>query len=243
MDKNNLHGQKWSSATLYLLIAAAVVVGGLALSFAGETPVHEAKRIPKPFHDVATTEASQKAVFAGGCFWGVQAVFQHVAGVTNVTSGYAGGTAETATYELTETGTTDHAEAVEITFNPQQVSYGRLLQIFFSVAHDPTQVGGQGPDRGPQYRSVIFPLDASQATIASSYIAQLNASGVFERPLVTTTEPHKAFYPAEAYHQDYVYKNPGQAYVRLYEAPKIGALQRFYPNLYRGKPMLRHHNP
>ncbi|MFK3968943.1 peptide-methionine (S)-S-oxide reductase MsrA [Ensifer adhaerens] len=238
MGNKDLHGQKWSTATLYLLIAAAVVVGGLALSFAGETPAHKATRIPKPLHDIASTEPSQKAVLAGGCFWGVQAVFQHVVGVTSVTSGYAGGTAETATYELTETGKTDHAEAVEIKFDPKLISYGRLLEIYFSVAHDPTQLGGQGPDIGPQYRSVIFPRDEAQAAVALSYIRHLNASAVFDRPIVTTIERKKSFYPAEAYHQDYVYNNPSQAYVRLYEAPKIEALQRLYPTLYREKPIL-----
>jgi peptide-methionine (S)-S-oxide reductase len=165
-------------------------------------------------------------------------VFQHVAGVASVTSGYAGGSAATATYEKTETGATGHAEAVEITFDPKQVSYGKLLEIYFSVAHDPTQLGGQGPDSGPQYRSAIFPRDEKQAKVATDYIAQLDASGVFSRPIATTIEDGKTFYPAEAYHQDYVYNNPGQPYVVIYEKPKIGALHRLFPGLYRQKPVL-----
>lgn len=189
-------------------------------------------------HDIAPTDGRQTAVFAGGCFWGVQAVFQHVAGVASVTSGYAGGSAATATYEKTETGATGHAEAVEITFDPKQVSYGKLLEIYFSVAHDPTQLGGQGPDSGPQYRSAIFPRDEKQAKVATDYIAQLDASGVFSRPIATTIEDGKTFYPAEAYHQDYVYNNPGQPYVVIYEKPKIGALHRLFPGLYRQKPVL-----
>ena len=221
-----------------VLVALAMVGGGLTFAFDEHTAAQQAKPIPKALHDVASTETRQTAVLAGGCFWGVQAVFQHVAGVTGVRSGYAGGSAETATYEQTETGTTGHAEAVEITFDPNRISYGQLLEIYFSVAHDPTQLGGQGPDSGPQYRSAIFPRNEGQAKVASDYIAQLNAADVFARPFVTTIEPGKAFYQAEAYHQDYVYNNPGQPYVVLYEQPKIEALHRLFPSLYREKPVL-----
>lgn len=208
------------------------------LAFNGQSAAEDARPIPKPRHDVAPTETRQTAVFAGGCFWGVQAVFQHVVGVTSATSGYAGGSAETATYELTETGTTGHAEAVQVTFDPKQVSYGQLLQIYFSVAHDPTEIGGQGPDIGPQYRSAIFPRNEEQAKVASDYIAQLNAADVFHREIATTIESGKAFYRAEAYHQDYVYNNPRQPYVAIYEQPKIGALQRLFLRLYQEKPVL-----
>ena len=237
-DKQQQRGRRLPALSRRLFVALAMVGGGLTLALDEQTAAQQAKPIPKALHDVASTETRQTAVLAGGCFWGVQAVFQHVAGVTGVRSGYAGGSAETATYEQTETGTTGHAEAVEITFDPKTISYGQLLEIYFSVAHDPTQLGGQGPDSGPQYRSAIFPRNEGQAKVASDYIAQLNAADVFARPLVTTVEPGKAFYQAEAYHQDYVYNNPGQPYVVLYEQPKIEALHRLFPSLYREKPVL-----
>lgn len=227
-----------SASTQCLLVAAALVGGGLLYSLTGQSTAQAAKPIPKALHDIAPTGANQTVVLAGGCFWGAQAVFQHVAGVIDVESGYAGGSAETATYEQTEAGTTGHAEAVKITFDPKQVSYGKLLEIYFSVAHDPTEVGGQGPDSGPQYRSAIFPRDDEQARVAYDYIAQLDAAGIFGRRIATTIEPGKTFYRAEAYHQDYVYKNPGQPYVVIYEQPKIGALHRLFPSIYREKPVL-----
>lgn len=236
-DKQKQRGRTWSVFTR-LVVAATMVGGGLTFALNGQSAAQEAKPVPKALHDIAPAEGRQTAVLAGGCFWGVQAVFQHVAGVTGVTSGYAGGSAGTATYEQTETGTTGHAEAVEITFDPKQVSYGKLLEIYFSVAHDPTQLGGQGPDSGPQYRSAIFPRNDEQAKVAADYIAQLNAATVFARSIATTIEPGKAFYRAEAYHQDYVYNNPGQPYVVIYEKPKIGALHRLFPGLYREKPVL-----
>ncbi|MBV7518700.1 peptide-methionine (S)-S-oxide reductase MsrA [Ensifer sp. ENS12] len=237
-DKQHQRGRRLPALSRRLFVALAMVGGGLTFAFDEQTAAQQAKPIPKALHDVASTETRQTAVLAGGCFWGVQAVFQHVAGVMGVRSGYAGGSAETATYEQTETGTTGHAEAVEITFDPNRISYGQLLEIYFSVAHDPTQLGGQGPDSGPQYRSTIFPRNEGQAKVASDYIAQLNAADVFARPFVTTIEPGKAFYQAEAYHQDYVYNNPGQPYVVLYEQPKIEALHRLFPSLYREKPVL-----
>ncbi|MHA4733780.1 peptide-methionine (S)-S-oxide reductase MsrA [Ensifer adhaerens] len=238
-DNEKRRGRTWSAFTRRLLVAATMVGGGLIFVLNGPPSVaQETRPVPMARHDIAPTDGRQTAVFAGGCFWGVQAVFQHVAGVASVTSGYAGGSAATATYEKTETGATGHAEAVEITFDPKQVSYGKLLEIYFSVAHDPTQLGGQGPDSGPQYRSAIFPRDEKQAKVATDYIAQLDASGVFSRPIATTIEDGKTFYPAEAYHQDYVYNNPGQPYVVIYEKPKIGALHRLFPGLYRQKPVL-----
>ncbi|WP_077964715.1 peptide-methionine (S)-S-oxide reductase MsrA [Ensifer adhaerens] len=237
VDKQQQRGRRLPVLTRGVLVALALVGGGLTLAL-DQPAAQEAKPVPSALHDIASTETSQTAVLAGGCFWGVQAVFQHVAGVTGVRAGYAGGSAATATYEQTETGTTGHAEAVEITYDPRQISYGKLLEIYFSVAHDPTQIGGQGPDSGPQYRSAIFPRNEEQAKVASGYIAQLNAAGVFSRPIATTIEEAKAFYQAEAYHQDYVYNNPGQPYVVLYEQPKIGALRHLFPSLYRGKPVL-----
>lgn len=238
-DNEKRRGRTWSAFARRLLVAATMVGGGLTFVLNGPpSAAQESRPVPKALHDIAPTAGRQTAVFAGGCFWGVQAVFQHVAGVASVTSGYAGGSAATATYEETETGATGHAEAVEITFDPKQVSYGKLLEIYFSVAHDPTQLGGQGPDSGPQYRSAIFPRDEKQAKVATDYIAQLDASGVFSRPIATTIEDGKTFYPAEAYHQDYVYNNPGQPYVVIYEKPKIGALHRLFPGLYRQKPVL-----
>lgn len=238
-DNEKRRGRTWSAFTRRLLVAATMVGGGLTFVLNGPpSAAQETRPVPMALHDIAPTDGRQTAVFAGGCFWGVQAVFQHVAGVASVTSGYAGGSAATATYEKTETGATGHAEAVEITFDPKQVSYGKLLEIYFSVAHDPTQLGGQGPDSGPQYRSAIFPRDEKQAKVATDYIAQLDASGVFSRPIATTIEDGKTFYPAEAYHQDYVYNNPGQPYVVIYEKPKIGALHRLFPGLYRQKPVL-----
>ncbi|MBW0369418.1 peptide-methionine (S)-S-oxide reductase MsrA [Ensifer adhaerens] len=238
-DNEKRRGRTWSAFTRRLLVAATMVGGGLTFVLNGPpSAAQETRPVPKALHDIAPTDGRQTAVFAGGCFWGVQAVFQHVAGVASVTSGYAGGSAATATYEKTETGATGHAEAVEITFDPKQVSYGKLLEIYFSVAHDPTQLGGQGPDSGPQYRSAIFPRDEKQAKVATDYIAQLDASGVFNRPIATTIEDGKTFYPAEAYHQDYVYNNPGLPYVVIYEKPKIGALHRLFPGLYRQKPVL-----
>ncbi len=236
-DKQKQRGRTWSFFTR-LVVAATMVGGGLTFALNGQSAAQEAKPVPKALHDIAPAEGRQTVVLAGGCFWGVQAVFQHVAGVTGVTSGYAGGSAGTATYEQTETGTTGHAEAVEITFDPKQVSYGKLLEIYFSVAHDPTQLGGQGPDSGPQYRSAIFPRNNEQAKVAADYIAQLNAANVFARSIATTIEPGKAFYQAEAYHQNYVYNNPGQPYVVIYERPKIGALHRLFPGLFREKPVL-----
>ena len=175
---------------------------------------------------------------AGGCFWGVQGVFQHVEGVRNAVSGYAGGEADTAHYRVVGSGRTGHAEAVEVSFDPQVISYGEVLQIFFSVAHDPTEKNRQGPDVGPQYRTAIFPRDAEQARIAKDYIAQLDATGLYRAPIATTIEPGRAFYPAEDYHQDYLTLNPTQPYIVHNDLPKIEHLKRLFPQACRDDPTL-----
>jgi peptide-methionine (S)-S-oxide reductase len=177
-------------------------------------------------------------VLAGGCFWGVQGVFQHVKGVTSAVSGYSGGAAETATYEQTGSGTTGHAETVEISYDPSVVSYGDLLQIYFSVAHNPTQLNYQGPDHGTQYRSTIFPVSDEQADIARAYIAQLDETGLFDGPIVTTIEHFEAFYPAEQYHQDFLTLNPTWPYIVFHDLPKIAALKTLFPDSYRDDPVL-----
>lgn len=195
--------------------------------------------IPPPAIDLpAGNAASATAVFAGGCFWGVQGVFQHVKGVTQALSGYAGGTAETAHYEEVGTGDTGHAEAVQVTYDPQQISYGQLLQIFFSVAHDPTQRNRQGPDHGSQYRSALFVDGDQQRHIAEAYIAQLDQSGAYPKRLATTIEPLAAFYSAEPYHQDYLTLNPHSPYIVINDQPKIDHLARLFADRYRAEPVL-----
>jgi len=181
----------------------------------------------------------ETAVLAGGCFWGVQAVYQHTKGVTRALSGYAGGRKEDADYDRVSSSRTGHAEAVEVTFDPKVVSYGRILQIYFSVAHNPTQLNYQGPDHGPQYRSEIFPQSEEQAKVAKAYIAQLDAAKAFGKPIVTKTDTMKAqFYPAEAYHQDYATLHPHQPYIMFNDAPKVANLKAAFPALYRDKPVL-----
>ena len=182
--------------------------------------------------------AEETAVFAGGCFWGVEAVFEHVNGVIDVRSGYAGGTKNTATYDDVSAGTTKHAEAVEIKFDPTKVTYEQLLFVFFSVAHDPTELNRQGPDVGPQYRSTIFPTSPEQARVAAAYIAQLNAAKAFRAPIVTTIEADRAFYAAEAYHQDYLTLHPTQPYIAIHDLPKIEELKRLFPARFRAEPAL-----
>jgi peptide-methionine (S)-S-oxide reductase len=196
-------------------------------------------RLPAPVLDETAGErASGTLVLAGGCFWGVQGVFQHVIGVTSAVSGYAGGDKGTARYDKVTTGATGHAEAVRITYDPRQISYGRLLQVFFSVVHDPTQLNRQGPDVGNQYRSAIFPADPEQARIAKAYIAQLNAKHVFAAAIATKIEPEKAFYAAEDYHQDFLVKHPGHPYIVMHDLAKLRDLQHSFPDLYRANPVL-----
>ncbi len=179
----------------------------------------------------------QTAVLAGGCFWGTQGVFEHLHGVRRVVAGYAGGSRATAHYEVVGLGGSGHAESVQITYDPQQLSYGEILQVFFAVAHDPTQVNGQGPDIGSQYRSVIFYADAEQQKIATAYVAQLNQAGVYRAPIATQIAPLPGFYPAEGYHQDFLIHNPGNAYIVTNDLPKIRSFQRLLPTLYRGDPV------
>jgi peptide-methionine (S)-S-oxide reductase len=189
--------------------------------------------IPAPAADAPALAAGmQTAVFAGGCFWGVDAVFKHVRGVSRVVSGYAGGEAATAHYEDIGTGTTGHAEAVEVTYDPAVVSYGTLLKVFFTVAHDPTELNRQGPDVGTQYRSAIFVASDAQRTAAQAYIAELSKAGTYRRPIVTTLEPLRAFYPAEAYHQNYLAQHLTQAYIVYNDLPKLEALKRRMPEVY-----------
>ena len=176
---------------------------------------------------------SETAVLAGGCFWGMEWVFEHVKGVTGVVSGYAGGSAADANYDRVSSESTRHAEAVKITYDPAQVSYGKLLEIYFTVAHDPTQVNRQGPDSGPSYRSAIFPQDAVQQRFASAYIARLNAAHIWKAPIATRIE-HGAFYPAEAYHQGFAEKHPTYPYIAINDRPKVIALKRKFPALYKG---------
>jgi peptide-methionine (S)-S-oxide reductase len=221
---------------LATLLGVLSVAGVLVVSaFQGE----KARVIPPPAADqTASQAASETAVFAGGCFWGVQGVFQHVKGVSNALSGYAGGAKRDADYERVSLGDTNHAESVQITYDPKQVSYGRLLQIFFSVAHDPTQLNRQGPDSGTQYRSAIFPLNADQARVAKAYIDQLNEARAFEKKIATKIEMDRPFYPAEAYHQDFLTRNPRYPYIVINDLPKIGELKRVFPDAYRDAPVL-----
>src|SRR5688572_19130927 len=200
-------------ASLLTLISSVCLLAALAMRIV-PAAAQEGVALPAPAIDLPASQApSQVMVIAGGCFWGVQGVFQHVKGVTNAVSGYAGGQFWTADYRTVGTGTSGHAEAVRITYDPKQITYGRLLQIFFSVAHDPTMHNRQGPDVGPQYRSAIFPRNDEEAKIAKAYIAQLNAANVYGKRLATTVETNKKFYPAEDYHQDYMIRNPTKPYI------------------------------
>ncbi|HSR76268.1 MAG TPA: peptide-methionine (S)-S-oxide reductase MsrA [Xanthobacteraceae bacterium] len=199
-----------------------------------------ANALPSPAVDQPAAQAGglQTAVLAGGCFWGVQAVFQHTKGVTKAVSGYAGGSKESANYETVSSGRTGHAESVEVTFDPSVISYGTILQIYFSVAHDPTELDRQGPDEGPQYRSQIFTTNDAQAKIATAYIAQLDHAGAFKQPIVTKVGALTAFYPAEAYHQDYATLHTNNLYIVYNDLPKIENLKRLFPNRYRPTPVL-----
>ncbi len=223
------------------LLAAAAILGGIATLAPRNAAVaaEDAWTLPVPALDVKVTGAGeQTALFAGGCFWGVQGVFQHVRGVKSAVSGYAGGDAADATYEAVTTGRTGHAETVEVTFDPSEVTYGELLRIFFSVAHDPTQLDRQGPDRGPQYRSAVFPVSDEQRRVAQAYIAQLDAAKIHGNKIVTTTTPAPAFYPAEAYHQDFLAKNPTYPYIVVHDLPKVENLKRLFPADFRADPVL-----
>ena len=225
-------------STTALIVGAGLIAVAFAFSpFA--TQAEPAVTIPPPAQAEAPGAGLQTAVLAGGCFWGVQAVYQHVKGVTNAVSGYAGGARKDAVYETVSTGRTGHAESVKVTFDPRQISYGKILQIYFSVAHDPTQLNRQGPDSGTQYRSEIFPQNEAQREIARAYIAQLDEARVFNRPIVTKTGTlGAAFYPAEAHHQDYATNHPNQPYIAYNDAPKVDNLKKLFPDVWRDKPVL-----
>ena len=221
--------------------AALVVLAFAGLHWQSSNAAEVAFKIPPMAADASHTEAgaaTQTAVFAGGCFWGVQGVFQHTRGVTNAVSGYAGGGAATAHYELIGSGMTGHAEAVQVTYDPKQVSYAQLMQIFFSVVHDPTQLNRQGPDRGTQYRSQIFTTDAAQKLAAEKYIAQLDAAKVYPAKIVTQVAPLSAFYAAESYHQDYATLHPDSGYIATFDLPKIANLKTMFAPQYRADPVL-----
>ena len=223
----------------YSLYAAAI--GALAITafvVAPSLAAEDAVIIPAPAVDAKASGGIQTVVVAGGCFWGVQGVFQHTAGVVNAVSGYAGGSKNTADYSTVSTGTTGHAESVEIKYDPNKISYGKILQIFFSVAHDPTQLNRQGPDSGTQYRSAIFTTNDEQKKVTDAYIAQLNAAKVYKKPIVTKVGPLEGFYPAEAYHQDYLTLHPNQPYIAYNDIPKVENLKKIFAENYIEKPTL-----
>jgi peptide-methionine (S)-S-oxide reductase len=232
----------WKLASpLRLALALGAPVGGDVLwhspLFGAEAPVIiAAPTVDNP----KAAGPAQTAVLAGGCFWGVQGVFEHVRGVQKVVAGYAGGERSTAQYETVSSGSTGHAESVKITFDPAAISYGQILQIAFSVVHDPTQLNRQGPDVGTQYRSAIFYADENQKHIAQAYISQLDQAHAFGRPIVTRVDPLKGFYAAEDYHQDYLIHNPTQPYIAFYDIPKVENFRRTFPELYSGQPVLAH---
>lgn len=224
----------WRSALAALALAAA----GAAFWLTPAVSAEDAVKIPPPAIDEKMATGTEKAIFAGGCFWGVQGVFQHVKGVTRAVSGYTGGDKDTAVYETVGSGRTGHAESVEITYDPSEITYGQLLQVYFSVAHNPTQLNFQGPDSGTQYRSTIFAENDAQKKIAQSYIAQLDQAKVFPEPIVTTLESGKTFYPAENYHQDFLTLNPTYPYIVYNDLPKVANLKALFPTLYSDKPVL-----
>jgi peptide-methionine (S)-S-oxide reductase len=223
------------------LALGAAALGALAISAFAIAPslaAEDAVVIPPPAMDAKAADGVQTVVVAGGCFWGVQGVFQHTAGIVNAVSGYAGGSKATASYETVSTGTTGHAESVEIKYDPKKISYGKILQIFFSVAHDPTQLNRQGPDSGTQYRSAIFTTSDEQQKVTDAYIAQLNAAKVYKKPIVTKVGPLQGFFPAEAYHQDYLTLHPSQPYIAYNDIPKVENLKKLFADNYVDKPTL-----
>lgn len=219
-------------------ISLRLIVATVALVSANASFAQEGIPLPAPAVDAASTAGTQTAIFAGGCFWGVQGVFSHVKGVIKATSGYAGGKVADVSYEGVSTGSTGLAEAVKVVFDPQKISYGHLLQIYFSVAHDPTQLNRQGPDSGTQYRSAIFPTSAEQAKVAKAYIAQLGQAHLFSGAIVTKVEGGAQFYKAEDYHQDFLARNPNDGYIVVNDLPKIDHLRAIFSDDYRGSPVL-----
>jgi peptide-methionine (S)-S-oxide reductase len=228
--------KRWSKPLMavFALITLGVVFWRSPL-FGAEAAVVIA---PPALDNPKTSGTPQTAVLAGGCFWGVQGVFEHVRGVQNVVAGYAGGDKSSAQYETVSSGSTGHAESVKITFDPAAISYGQILQIAFSVVHDPTQLNRQGPDVGTQYRSAIFYADETQKRIAEAYISQLDNAHAFPRPIVTRVDPLKGFFPAEGYHQDYLIHNPNAPYIAMFDLPKVENFKRMFPELYSGRPVL-----
>ncbi|MDB5653380.1 MAG: msrA [Tardiphaga sp.] len=227
--------------TLSRLTLCAAAIGALAISSAIIAPsfaAEDAVVLPAPTLDAKPSDSLQTAVIAGGCFWGVQGVFQHTAGVVSALSGYAGGPKNAANYTAVSTGSTGHAESVEIKYDPKQISYGKILQIYFSVAHDPTELNRQGPDSGTQYRSEIFTTSTEQKQVADAYIAQLNAAKLFKKPIVTKVEALTGFFPAEAYHQDYLTLHPNQPYIAINDLPKVENLKKIFAQNYIEKPTL-----
>lgn len=229
------------------LVRLAAVLGVVGLHITACTgPFAElgraapASKVPAPAVDepAGVPGGGENALLAGGCFWGAQGVFEHVKGVERAVSGYAGGTEQTARYDMVSTGTTGHAESVQVTYDPSQVTYGQLLRIYFSVVHDPTELNRQGPDVGTQYRSAIFPENDTQKKIAAAYIAQLDDANVFGAPIVTHIENATEFFPAEAHHQDFMYSNPANSYIAINDMPKLNDLMHQYPGLYREQPVL-----
>ena len=222
-------GQKARLGALVLALASLTPIGACADALDRAVPAFTTDERP-------SGAGAETAVFAGGCFWGMQAVFEHVKGVRKVVAGYAGGNKETATYDQVTTETTGHAESVQIVFDPSKVSFGTLLRVYFSVAHDPTEVNRQGPDEGTSYRSEVFATSGEQARVARSYIAQLNNQHVFSGPIATRIEALRGFFPAEAYHQDFLISHPDYPYILINDMPKLGALKRVFPTLYLENP-------
>jgi peptide-methionine (S)-S-oxide reductase len=223
------------------LSLCAAAIGALAITAYAVAPLRAAEDavvIPAPAADLPASDGTQTVVVAGGCFWGVQGVFQHTAGVVSAVSGYAGGSKSTAEYDVVSTGATGHAESVQIKYDPKKISYGKILQIFFSVVHDPTQLNRQGPDSGTQYRSAIFTTSSEQKKVADAYIAQLDAAKVYRKPIVTKVGPLEGFYPAEAYHQDYLTLHPNQPYIAYNDIPKVENLKKVFAENYIEKPTL-----
>ncbi|PZT88558.1 MAG: peptide-methionine (S)-S-oxide reductase [Citromicrobium sp.] len=220
-------------------VAAALVLAAASVSGAAcQQPAIAAERIveaPPAQRTAKEGKGLKTAIFAGGCFWGVEAVFSHTSGVTSAIAGYHGGTARQADYKLVSSGVTDHAEAVKVTYDPSKIRYDQLLRIYFSVVADPTLLNRQGPDRGAHYRTALVPLSGEQAAVAKAYIAQLERAGTWDRPIVTKLERLKKFYAAETYHQDFAAKNPNNGYIRRWDAPKVAALKRLYPKTYRAE--------
>jgi peptide-methionine (S)-S-oxide reductase len=231
-----------SAAALRLSLMAALMAAALALApnliGAPRAQAAPGQPLPPPAIDAPAGAGLETAIVSGGCFWGVQGVFEHVKGVTQAISGYDGGPRGAAIYEIVSTGATGHAESVKIVFDPRQITYGQILRVFFSVATDPTQVNAQYPDSGTQYRSEIWTANAAQKRVAQAYIAQLNAAHAFTKPIATRVDDDKGFYRAEAHHQDFLARHPAHPYIALYDLPKVAALKREFPALYRDKPVL-----